>query len=36
MATLFGFLGLLLAVPILAMGKILVEDLYVEAIADEN
>jgi predicted PurR-regulated permease PerM len=36
MATLFGFLGLLLAVPILAMGKILVEELYVEAVADEH
>lgn len=36
MATLFGFLGLLLAVPILAMGKILVQELYVESVADEH
>jgi predicted PurR-regulated permease PerM len=36
MATLFGFLGLILAVPILATGKILVEELYVEAVADEH
>ena len=36
MATLFGFLGLILAVPILAMGKVLVEELYVEAVADEH
>ena len=36
MATLFGFLGLLLAVPILATSKILIEELYVEAIADEH
>jgi predicted PurR-regulated permease PerM len=36
MATLFGFLGLLLAVPILATGKILVEELYVEPVADEH
>ena len=36
MATLFGFLGLLLAVPILAMAKILVQELYVEAVADEH
>jgi predicted PurR-regulated permease PerM len=33
---LFGFLGLLLAVPILATGKILVEELYVEGVADEH
>ncbi|HSK21070.1 MAG TPA: AI-2E family transporter [Longimicrobiales bacterium] len=36
MATLFGFLGLILAVPILATSKILVEELYVEAVADEH
>jgi predicted PurR-regulated permease PerM len=36
MATLFGFLGLLLAVPILAMTRILVMELYVEAVADEH
>jgi predicted PurR-regulated permease PerM len=36
MATLFGFLGLLLAVPILATGKILVQELYVEGVADEH
>jgi predicted PurR-regulated permease PerM len=36
MATLFGFLGLLLAVPILAAGKVLVEELYVESVADEH
>ena len=36
MATLFGFLGLLLAVPILATAKILVEELYVESVADEH
>jgi predicted PurR-regulated permease PerM len=36
MAALFGFLGLLLAVPILATGRILVEELYVESIADEH
>lgn len=36
MGTLFGFLGLLLAVPILATSKILVEELYVEAVADEH
>lgn len=36
MGTLFGFLGLLLAVPVLAMSKILVEELYVEAVADEH
>ena len=34
MATLFGFLGLLLAVPILAAGKVVVEDLYVEEVAE--
>lgn len=33
---LFGFLGLLLAVPILATGKILIEELYVEGVADEH
>jgi predicted PurR-regulated permease PerM len=36
MAALFGFLGLLLAVPILATAKILIEELYVESIADEH
>jgi predicted PurR-regulated permease PerM len=36
MATLFGFLGLVLAVPILASAKILVEELYVEGVADEH
>lgn len=36
MATLFGFLGLLLAVPILAAGKVLVQELYVEGVADEH
>jgi predicted PurR-regulated permease PerM len=36
MAALFGFLGLLLAVPILAAGKVMVEELYVESIADEH
>jgi predicted PurR-regulated permease PerM len=36
MAALFGFLGLLLAVPILATSKILIEELYVEGIADEH
>jgi predicted PurR-regulated permease PerM len=36
MATLFGFLGLVLAVPILASGKILVQELYVEGVADEH
>lgn len=36
MATLFGFLGLLLAVPILATSKILIEQLYVEGVADEH
>jgi predicted PurR-regulated permease PerM len=36
MATLFGFLGLLLAVPILATAKILVQELYVESVADEH
>jgi predicted PurR-regulated permease PerM len=36
MATLFGFLGLLLAVPILATAKILVQELYVEGVADEH
>ena len=36
MAVLFGFLGLLLAVPILVTGKVLVEMLYVEEVSDEN
>lgn len=36
MAALFGFLGLLLAVPILASGRILVKELYVGDIADEH
>jgi predicted PurR-regulated permease PerM len=36
MAALFGFLGLLLAVPILATAKILIQELYVESIADEH
>lgn len=36
MGTLFGFLGLILAVPILATSKVLVEELYVEAVADEH
>lgn len=36
MATLFGFLGLLLAVPILAAGKVVVQELYVEEVADES
>jgi len=36
MATLFGFLGLLLAVPILATSKILIQELYVEGVADEH
>jgi predicted PurR-regulated permease PerM len=36
MAALFGFLGLLLAVPILATSKILVEELWVESVADEH
>ncbi|CAN5890812.1 AI-2E family transporter [soil metagenome] len=36
MAALFGFLGLLLAVPILATAKILIEELYVESVADEH
>lgn len=36
MATLFGFLGLLLAVPILATAKILIQELYVEPVADEH
>jgi predicted PurR-regulated permease PerM len=36
MAALFGFLGLLLAVPILAFGKVLVQELYVEPVADER
>jgi predicted PurR-regulated permease PerM len=36
MAALFGFLGLLLAVPILATAKTLIEELWVESIADER
>lgn len=36
MGLLFGFLGLLLAVPILATGKILIQELYVEGVADEH
>lgn len=36
MGVLFGFLGLLLAVPILATAKVLVQDLYVEGVADEH
>jgi predicted PurR-regulated permease PerM len=36
MGLLFGFLGLLLAVPILATGKTLVQELYVEGVADEH
>ncbi len=36
MATLFGFLGLLLAVPLLAAGKVVVEDLYVEEVAETS
>jgi predicted PurR-regulated permease PerM len=36
MAALFGFLGLLLAVPILATAKVLIQELYVEAVADEH
>jgi predicted PurR-regulated permease PerM len=36
MAALFGFLGLLLAVPILAASKILIQELYVEGVADEH
>jgi predicted PurR-regulated permease PerM len=36
MATLFGFFGLLLAVPILATAKILIQELYVEGVADEH
>lgn len=36
MAALFGFLGLLLAVPILATAKTLIEELWVESVADEN
>ena len=35
MATLFGFFGLLLAVPILAAGKVLVQELYVDEVANE-
>ncbi len=34
MATLFGFLGLLLAVPMLAAGKVVVQELYVEEVAE--
>lgn len=36
MAALFGFLGLLLAVPILAAGKVVVKELYVEEVAEES
>ncbi|MBR9989790.1 MAG: AI-2E family transporter [Gemmatimonadetes bacterium] len=36
MAALFGFLGLLLAVPILATAKVLIQELYVESVADEH
>jgi predicted PurR-regulated permease PerM len=36
MAALFGFLGLLLAVPILATSKTLIEELWVESVADEH
>lgn len=36
MATLFGFLGLLLAVPILAAGKVVVQELYVDEVAEES
>ena len=36
MAVLFGFLGLLLAVPILVTGKVLVEMLFVEEVTDET
>ena len=36
MAGLFGFLGLLLATPALAFGKVLVQQLYVEPVADES
>lgn len=36
MAALFGFLGLLLAVPILATAKTLIEELWVESVADEH
>ncbi|HEY8467993.1 MAG TPA: AI-2E family transporter [Longimicrobiales bacterium] len=34
MSVLFGFLGLLLAVPALAAGKVLIQTLYVEGVAD--
>ncbi|MHB1170435.1 MAG: AI-2E family transporter [Longimicrobiales bacterium] len=34
MATVFGFLGLLLAVPILAAGKVVVKELYVDEVAE--
>jgi predicted PurR-regulated permease PerM len=34
MSVLFGFLGLLLAVPALAAAKVLIQALYVEAVAD--
>ncbi len=34
MALLFGFLGLLLAVPVLAAGKVLVRTLYIEPVAN--
>ncbi|HEX6135959.1 MAG TPA: AI-2E family transporter [Longimicrobiales bacterium] len=36
MATLFGFLGLLLAVPILAAARVLVQEFYIEGVADEH
>ncbi|MGH7445610.1 MAG: AI-2E family transporter, partial [Longimicrobiales bacterium] len=36
MAALFGFLGLLLAVPILAAGKVVVKELYVDEVAEES
>jgi predicted PurR-regulated permease PerM len=36
MATLFGFLGLLLAVPILAAGKVVVQELYVDEVAEAS
>lgn len=36
MAVLFGFLGLLLAVPMLAVGKTLVERLYIEEVTEAD
>ncbi|MEX0907340.1 MAG: AI-2E family transporter [Gemmatimonadota bacterium] len=36
MGVLFGFLGLVLAVPVLACAKTLVQELYVEGVADEH